>query len=146
MANSNYETTRARARKTGDWNGYVDAALARMHLQKLSRAGVGYKSAAAAADVSKTVVWQIFSGLKLRCRARTVRKLLAVNTDCRADASLVSAKRTWQLIGLLLEEGFTKCELARRLGYKNRALQLRKDYVLARSAARIERLYRRLTT
>lgn len=146
MANSNYETMRSRARKAGDWNGIVDAEPARLHLRKLSRAGVGYKTAADAASVARTIALGILSGRRPRARARTVRRLCAVTNACRADAAMVSARRTWRFIGLLLEEGFTRAELARRMGYRSPALQFRKHRVLVRTAAKVERLYRRLTT
>jgi len=44
----------------------------------------------------------------------------------------------------LLEEGFTKAELARRLGFETPALQVGKGEILARTAARVDRLFRML--
>ncbi len=143
MANTNYETARARARKAGDWNGIVDAAPARAHIRKLGRAGVGYKMVAAVSDVGKTSVFQIRQGRKLRVRARTARRILAVTIACRGDAALVSAKGTWRLIEQLLEEGLTKARIARELGAQRPALQIRKDLVTVRTAARVRALHAR---
>ena len=143
-ANSRYETGRAAARKAGDWRGLVDAAPVRAHLVRLSRGGVGYKSAAAAASVATSVVAKVLSGERRQVRAHTSRRLLAVTVDARADASTVPAGPTWRRIRQLLEEGYTKARLARELGAQRPALQLGRVHVLARTAARVERLHRRL--
>lgn len=142
MANSNYETARAQARKAGDWNGLVDATPVWRHLQKLSRAGVGYKTAADAASVARSVVAKIRSGEKTRVRARTAKQLLAVTLAARADHSYVSAVRTWYLIQQLLDQDFTKTRIARELGV-GRSLQIRRTRVLARTALAVEKLWRR---
>lgn len=142
MANSNYETSRARARKAGDWNGLVDAAPVRLHLKRLSRAGVGYKTAADAASVARSVVAKVRSGERLQIRARTARQLLGVTADARADASCVSAAPTWRLIRQLLDEGFTKTRIAKELGV-GRAIQFNHERVLARNALAVEKLWRR---
>lgn len=146
MANTNYETARARARAAGDWNGIVDAAPARQHIRQLSRQGVGYKLVAEAADLPTSLVFGIRTGERPRARARTVRKILEVNHACRGDAALVSAKSTWRRIEALLEEGYTKAGLAKMLGYKSPALQFRRDKVTVRTRAKVERLYQRLMT
>lgn len=146
MANSNYETMRSKARKAGGWNGIVDAAPARQHILKMSRAGVGYKMVAEAAKTSHTIVFGIRSGRRPRARALTVRRILAVTTDCRGDKSLVSARSTWAKIRLLQEEGYALAHIAKMLGYKSPALQLRKDRITARSRATIEALYRGVMT
>jgi predicted ArsR family transcriptional regulator len=128
------------------WNGDVDAAPVRRHLRKLSRRGVGYKSVAAACDVSKTILLLVLTGRKRAVRKRTADRVLAVTRDAIADAGLVDARPTWKLLDELLQEdtGFTRAELARRLGYRTPALQLRHGKVLARTALRVARLYREL--
>jgi hypothetical protein len=142
MANSNYETSRARARKAGDWNGLVDAAPVRRHLRRLSRQGVGYKTAADAASVARSVVAKICSGERQQVRGRTARKLLSVTSDARADASYVPAAPTWARIQQLQDEGFTKTRIASELGV-GRAIQFRRTRVLARTALAVEKLWRR---
>jgi len=143
MANANYETIRSRARKSGDWNGVIDATEARAHIVKLGRVGVGYKIVAEVADLPASIVFGIRSGRRPRCRARTARKILAVTTACRSDAAIISAGRTWQRIGLLLEEGFTKAKLSELLGHNGKALQIHPKRVTVRTAAAVETLYRR---
>jgi hypothetical protein len=61
-----------------------------------------------------------------------------------SDAARVPANETWRQINALIEEGFTKAELARRLGLETPALQLGRSRILARTAARVDRLFRML--
>lgn len=146
-ANTDYENARRTARKAGDWNGVVDAAPARAHLLKLGRLGIGRRAVAAATDIADTVLQEIRSGKKPRIRARTERKILAVTKTCASDGALVSARRTWRLIGELLDEGYTKQRIARELGSKAKvpALQVSRDMVLLRTAHKVEVVHRRLT-
>jgi len=125
------------------WNGLVPADPVRGHLKQLSRQGVGYKSVAVAADVNKTVLAKILAGTRQQLRAQAARRILAVDRDAVADHALVDARPTWRRLRRLLAEGFTKHELARRLGSKARtpALQFKSRYILAKSAARVERFY-----
>lgn len=134
---------RCRPRLAAAWNGLVSADAVRAHLLTLSRQGVGYKSVAAAADVSPTALMAIRAGMKTKLRAQAARRVLAIDRDAVADRALVKAGPTWRRIRHLLGEGFTKTELARRLGSNARtpALQFRSRFILAKSAARVERLY-----
>lgn len=63
-----------------------------------------------------------------------------------SDGALIPAKKTWKLIDKLLEEGYTKEQLAQRLGYNKEKLQFGKEFITVRNAYRVERLYRQLTT
>jgi hypothetical protein len=145
-ANSDYERERQAARAAGDWNGIVDAAAARRHIRALSRQGVGRRIVAAVSDVALTVIQDVRSGKKRQIRARTERRILAVTPACRGDAALVSAAETWKRIEWLLEEGFTKARIAQELGAKTPALQIRRDKVTARTAAKVAALWRRYAT
>ena len=82
---------------------------------------------------------------KRQIRARTERKILAVSRAQASDRSCVPAARTWKLIGELLDEGYTKSRLARRLGYVVPALQFNRERVTVRNATRVQRLHRALT-
>lgn len=143
-AASRYECMRAAARKAGDWNGLISADRARKHLLRLSRSGVGRRSVAAACDVSQTVIFDVKSGRKKQIRARTERKILAVTRDAVGGNTIVKGDRTWRLIRRLLSEGFTKAELARRLGYASAAIQIHREQITARNAVRVERFYKRI--
>jgi hypothetical protein len=102
---------------------------------------MGRDSVAAACDVAVTVIAAVVTGHQKRLRNQTARRILAVKYQALGDATLVPAGPTWVRINRLLKEGFTKKEIARRLGHKAPALQLRRDTVIARTAMQIERLY-----
>lgn len=127
------------------FNGLVDAAPAREHLAKLSRRQVGYKTVADAARVGVTTVAKICSGERTRIRAEVSRRILEVDIGARADHSTVPAGRTWKLIAKLIQRGWTRRDLARALGSEaiTPALQLRGERILARSAAAVEKFFRR---
>lgn len=144
MANTNYVTGRAKACKAGDWNGVVDAAQARTHIMKLARAGVGYRTIASSTDIATSILCGIKSGTRMRARARTVRKILAVTTGCRGDHALVPAAGSWRKIRRLLEEGYTRGAIARMLGCQMSALQLGKRRITVRNRAKVDNVYRRL--
>ena len=143
-ANSRYETGRAAARKAGEANGLVSAAEARAHLIALSRRGVGRRAVADACDVSCSTLAAIRTGRKTQIRVQTARRILAVTPDARAAKAFVPAGPTRRLIAALLAEGFSRAELARRLGYRSPALQLKAPRITAENAMRVERFYRRL--
>jgi hypothetical protein len=145
-ANSRYESERQRARRNGDWNGIVPADAARRHILKLSREGIGRRSVSIASDISETTISQIRSGEKKCIRARTERRILAVTREAAADHATVPARRTWKLLRMLRTEGYKTKDLARRLGYAGFGVQFQKTRVLVRTAFRVERLYRQLTT
>jgi hypothetical protein len=106
---------------------------------------VGRDAIAAASDVSRDTIARIKSNSFILLRKRTEERLLAVSKEAVSDGALVRAGATWRQINSLLREGFTKAELARRLGYKTNQIQLRKRFIRARNAARVDRLYRILT-
>lgn len=145
-ANTQYERERGAARRAGDWNGLVDARLARAHLRKLSRQGVGRRAVAAASDVAESLLCDIRAGRKTRIRARTERRILAVTPAMASDRALVDATPTWELLEELLEEGFTEAQLARWLGYETPRLQLGRERVTARNAHDVQVLHGRLTS
>ncbi|MES1977332.1 MAG: hypothetical protein V4451_04805 [Pseudomonadota bacterium] len=143
-ANSAYETARAAARKAGDWNGFVPAEKARLHLAALSAVNVGRRAVGHVADVGDTVLMDIISGRKKQIRARTERKILAVTAAAASDGALIPAKPSWKLLNELIHDGWPKAELARQLGYKAPALQFRKTQITVRNAYDVEQLHAKL--
>jgi len=138
-----YARARYRAQKLrGDWNGLVSAARARAHLLALSKRGVGRRSVRAACDVAESVLQAVRSGRKKQIRARTEKAILAVDAGAIAGGALVSARRTWRLVAELVEEGFTKAEISRRIGQGGRALQLGRERVTVENAHKVAKLYR----
>lgn len=142
-ANSLYSYEREVAVREGRGNPIVDASLARSHILALGQKGVGYKTVAEAAQVSMSIVAGIRSGRRHRARRQSVQRILAVDESVKADHALIPAKKTWALIGRLLDEGYTKRFLAGRL-CGGKALQLGKRQVTVRNAAKVQRLYRHL--
>jgi hypothetical protein len=141
-ANSHYKSGRAAALKAGGWNGLVSAEQARRHILRLSKQSIGRRALAAASDVQATTISKIKSGERTLIRKRTEDRILGVSNLAVSDTALILAAPTWRQINRLIAEGFTKAELARRLGYANSTLRLGKQWIVARSAARVDRLYR----
>lgn len=140
-ANTQYEKTRAAARKAGDWNGIVPASRARLHMLKLSRQGVGRRAVQAVTDIADSILHRIRTGTKPRIRARTERLILAVTKEMASDRALVPAASTWKLISRLVQKGYTEAQIAKLLGYVNSVLQFGKDQITVRNAYEVRRLY-----
>lgn len=141
-ANSQYEAKRQRLIRAGQWRAVVSATKARRHLRSLANLGVGYKQVADAAGVAESIVLKIRTGERKRILAATEQRILEVTQDAAGDATLVDAGPTWTRIHQLMRDGgFSKAEIARRLGYKRPALQLRKDRVTLRNHHRILRFW-----
>jgi len=123
----------------------VPATRARAHLRSLQRKGVGRKAVRDAADVSEYTIVSILKGRQPNLRTSIERRILGVDAGAKAGGATVAGGPTWRRIGLLLEEGFTRADLARRLGLTKAAIQYQRARVLASTAAKVERLYRLLT-
>jgi hypothetical protein len=143
-ANARYECARAEQRRAGLWNGIVSARRVRRYLRKLSRAGIGYKQAAKNAGVAKTTLAEVLRGTRRQLRALTEKRVLEFGARAVADGGLTDAAATWRRIGWLLDEGFTKREIARRLGSKAKtpALQIHRGFVTGRTLRKVEALWR----
>lgn len=143
-ANSGYYVERERQIAAGNWNGLISAAPARQHIEMLSDIGIGYKTVADIARMATSSVFKIRTGQRKNIRALNSKAILAIDRDARPDSALVCAKGTWRKINWLLTEGFTKASLAKRLGHKSPALQIRKDRITARTKLKVEQLYNQL--
>lgn len=142
-ANTEYEKLRNYKRQTGDWNGLVSARRARFHLRKLSDAGVGRRSVRDCARVSETVLQAIRTGRKTKIRARTSRSILAITPEHALPGARIDATETKKRIAWLLQEGFTRSEIARRMGMRTPKLQTAKAATItAENADRVERVWR----
>lgn len=142
-ANSEYQKSRAKAQKGGDWNGLVPADAARAHMLKLSEQGVGRRAVQAVTDIADSILFQIRNGQKEQIRARTERLILQVTPEMASDGALVDAKTTWKLINRMIKWGYTKTFIAKALGAKNGNLQIRTGKVEVRTAYEVLRLYQR---
>lgn len=119
----------------------VDTAEAVSHIRALRRQGIGYKTIAAAAGIARGVLLRIISGDIRSTRRAAADRILAVSSSIRAPGAKVDAKATWVLIDRMIAAGFTKGRIARALGSKHPALQLRRDTVLASTHRRVAQLY-----
>lgn len=126
----------------------VDASKMRRRLRWLSKKGVGYKAAADAASVARSVCAAVLNGTKTSIRLSTETRILALDVGAVAGGALVDAAPTWRILDELISEGdFTKTELARRLGYKGDppALQIGRRKCTARTAMNVAKFYRAIT-
>lgn len=141
-ANREYAAARARARAEGDTGELVDAGPARAHLEALAAQGVGRRAVAAACDVALSVLLDVRRGRKLRVRASTARRILAVDAGAISDGGRVPAGATRTALRELLRAGLTKTEIARRLGSaaKVPSLQLVARHVTAKNALKVQKL------
>lgn len=136
-------TVCAQCRPALVFNGLVDADLARSHLQRLSRQGVGLDAVHFACDVARSVLADIFAGRKKQIRASTSAKILTVDADARLGGSSIPAGPTKRLLADLFEAGFTEASLARRFGATSPKLQIgKRPRVLASTALKVARLHR----
>lgn len=140
-ANSRYESQRAQKRRLGLDNGLTPANRARKHLMLLSRKGIGRRTVSMRSGVSQSIIAKIRNGQRNQIRKDTERKILSVSVASARPNCLINAAPAWKMINSLLDGGFTKAELAQRLSYKSRALQIGKDRITAKNAAKICRFH-----
>ena len=144
-ANSRYEVQRAALRKQGLGNGLTSAKPARDHLLMLSKMGVGRRAVSDAAGVPQSTITKIKNLRRTQIRKDTERRILSVGISAAKDRALIKAKPVWKLIAALLEGGFTRRSLARRLGYKS-SLQFRKGRITVINAMKVIRLHTLIMT
>ncbi|NOT95443.1 MAG: hypothetical protein HOP00_03935 [Nitrospira sp.] len=145
QANNVYECHRRKARKNGDWNGFVSAGRARAHIQKLAKLYLGHKAISAVTDIPETTIRNIRLGRQVHLRAKSERRILDVTPDMRSDGALVSAKPIWRCVSRLVSAGYTKRRLANLLGYKSGEIKFGKQFITVRRAERFRKLHVRLT-
>lgn len=97
---------------------------------------------AAACDVSLTVLQRIRQGRRSYIRRETERRILSVTRSAYSAGSVIDATETWAKVNHLLAEGFTRAELARRLGLPKPELRWDADHVLGATAVKVDRFYR----
>jgi len=135
---------RVQAVAAGDSRELVSPEPARAHLAALRAKGVGARSVAAASDVALNIIRGVASGKATSIRAHTERRILAVDAVAVADHGHVDSGPTRRLIREIIRAGYTRGEIARRLGASRPALQLAPRRILARNALAVERVHREL--
>lgn len=127
------------------WNGLVPSTRARAHLRRLARAGVGRRTIADVSGVAQASILEIRLGRRTQIRRNTEAALLRVTSEAMVGRRLVPAAKTWYRLRSLLEQGFTRRELARRLGYACGRLQVGRTWVQPETERRIRRFYEQIT-
>lgn len=121
----------------------VSAVRAREHLRDLSQAGVGYKQVAKTTGIANSTVAKIVTGKTAYIRPETERALMAVTPRAAADAGIVDATYTWEIIERLLAKGWTKAGISAAIGGNGHALQLGKTRVKGSTARAVAELWER---
>jgi len=128
----------------------VDAGPARDHLAALSRAGIGWKRAAALSGISAGAVSRLLFGNASRQPSRRIRPetaaaILAVPLApaSLAAGALVPAAGTRRRLQALVATGWAQSRLAGRLGMSasNFGAAMGRERVTAATARAVERLY-----
>lgn len=142
LANSRYVSGRHCAPKNSHLND-LPAAEAREHLLKLSAAGIGRLTVSDISGVGSRTLREIKTGKRDRIRPHTMRRIFLVTLNAVSLATIVPAGPTWTRIRSLLSECYTKAAIAQGLGLKKPMLRIRKDYIRAKTAIAMSRLYLR---
>jgi hypothetical protein len=131
-----------RANREASGDGLVSAERTRRHLESLTTAGVGMNSIAAKTGCGRTHLRRLKDGLHKMVQAKTERAILAVKqSDSLYRARVVDARPAWAMVAELVDEGFTKVEIARRLGYKTNSIPWRKRWIDRKNAERMQAFY-----
>jgi len=124
----------------------LDAAPARVWLNALRGHGVGITQVARLAGVNRALVANVRAGVRRKLSAEILYRLLSV-PPVYAPGRTVLSGPTKRLIRKLLKEGYTRRQIAERLGLKSGRLRhlSKARRVRRKTAARVRALYARLT-
>jgi hypothetical protein len=147
----NRHRVRQMARPDGVWCPYVDAGPVREHVRWLADCGVGIKTISKLSGVAHGTLWKLVYGDRARgmapsrrVRPATAEKVMAVMPHHAAGGQKVPAGPTWRLLEELIARGWSRSELARRLGCETPALQIHRTRVRASTARAVEALHAEL--
>lgn len=132
------------ARRSAQAWPIVEADAAREYLLTLQRRGIGAPQAAKLAGVSEHEIRAIRSGERRRIRRTTADRVLAVR-PVLAFGQRVPSWPTRRLLQVLLREGYTRRELAQRLGLNRLPLSRHDEHTTVETALRVQAFYRRVT-
>lgn len=137
-----YELKRE-ARKARGIEPFVDNTEARNHLLWLQSQNVGLRAVAEVSGLSRTELWKIRSGARVKSRPALIAKVLAVGAHRTAPGARVDSAKTLALLEDMVSMGHTRAELAARLGYKSPKLQYGAT-VLRSTQDKVTKLHREL--
>lgn len=145
-ANTAYVRHRKMENIWGRTNKVIDAYPARRHLFELEAQGIGLRTIAEITGCGRSYLREVRNGARERMREQTLARILNVSADAVSDGTLIDAKPSWRLLRDLFEQGWTKSKIALLLGNKTPRLQIGKKKITARTALKISRLHRKLTS
>lgn len=140
VANADY-SRRYRADREDGQLTEVFARKARRHLLALERSDMTLEAISSACGLGRLLLRGIRSRRVKKIRRRQELAILAVHPDSEVDAAIVPAGPTWEKLRELESEGFTKSELARRLGLKCGRLYLSRKRIRKATKARVDAFY-----
>jgi len=123
----------------------VDPAPTRRRLADLAALGIGHRRAAYLAGVAVSTIQRIRHAATPTIRRRVADAILAIERPSLAHGQRVRSYQTRRLIDSLEREGFTRAQLAARLGLRSGRLHLHDDRVTVRNALKVQALYQQLT-
>jgi hypothetical protein len=135
-ANADYQRQRSFKAAVGSGNPLVSAQLVRKHLARLSDFGIGYRAVHEACGVSSSSLSRISAGRKTLLRRRSEERVLNVRA--------VNAGTAWTLIDLIRAEGFSMGAILDRLNCTELRAVPRRSSITNVTAAKVDRLFRRL--
>ncbi|GAB4590118.1 helicase associated domain-containing protein [Nocardia sp. IFM 10818] len=147
-ANRADHAARARRAAAGEpTTDLVEAGRTRARLRLLHGRGASINLLAQACHLNKKAVTGLISGETRRVLPSTEQTVLALRLDdvwkAAPPNTKIPAGPTWLLLDDMIDRGWPKSWLARELGFAA-ALQLQRDWVTARNAARVRELDQRL--
>ena len=145
-ANRSYQRARDRAARRPDVQpepAYIDATEVRDHIRWLATQGMGLRTVASRARVSRSALVELRRGSRTRCTPLLADRVLAVGLHRAPAGCRIDAAPTWRLLEDMLTHGHTRSGIARLLGSqaKNPALQIGRSRVNAATARQVEELY-----
>ncbi len=118
----------------------VDATETREHLGWLRSRGVGTRTIAAQAGVSRTTIQMLLAGRE-RIEPGTADAILAVHLGQRPGRHLLDARPVWRQVRDLQRWGWPKVRIAEAIGQR-RSLQLGRNRVTVSTARKVDELWR----
>ena len=138
-ANTAYARSRTKRKIFHGADPLVPVEQVESHIAALRAQGIGIPTIADAAKVPRNTLWGILGGKRQFILSSSAARILTCDMSIAADNTRIPAGPTWRILDQLLDDGYTKKQLAQWLG-KKEALQLRRGYVTVRNARAVERL------
>lgn len=114
-----------------------------MRIFELKGLGLGQRQVAKLAGLSRQVIVDISKGRCAKIEADTEARILGIVRPSLAHGQRIIGWREWRYLDALRKEGFTRSELARRLGYHTPKLQIGRRMTV-RNALRVRALWKKV--